>query len=67
MTPKYYGVFLVVLGIIYNLKPNIFRIGFWKKTDIAQNKLSEKNYTIYMRVLGVVFIVIGVIIFFVKK
>ena len=59
MRNNVYGIILIVFGIIYLIKPDIFKSGFWRKTDITQQIFSEKNYIISMRVLGVVFIVIG--------
>ena len=57
------GIALIVLGVVYLVNPNIFRRWFWKKTSIAQRILSPEHYTIYMRVLGLMFIIIGFILF----
>ena len=59
MKSQYYGVFLIILGIIYIIKPDIFRRGIWKKTAVTQQIFSPKNYCTYMRILGCIFIVIG--------
>jgi uncharacterized protein YjeT (DUF2065 family) len=64
MTPssaKFGGWFLVVVGIIYILKPDIFRRGIWKKTSIAQRKLSPEGYLRYMRWVGVITLALGVV------
>ena len=56
------GIILLVFGLIYLVRPGIFRIGFWKKTDIMQRMLSPENYIKYMRVLGLVFVLLGTIL-----
>jgi uncharacterized protein YjeT (DUF2065 family) len=61
------SVILVIFGVIYVIKPDIFRRGIWRKTAVTQQIFSEKNYLIYMRVLGVVAIVAGIIIWVYKK
>jgi hypothetical protein len=53
------GLFLMVIGVIYLVKPTIFRRGIWLKTSIAVRTLSEENYIRYMRILGAVIIVAG--------
>jgi len=53
------GVILLAIGIVYLAKPDIFNRWFWKRTDIAQRKLSPKRYVLYMRVLGMVLVVVG--------
>ena len=59
MNWKIYSVLLIILGIVYLIKPNIFRIGIWKQTSIAQRKLTPNQYNLYMRILGIVLIAIG--------
>jgi hypothetical protein len=61
------SILLIVFGIIYLIKPDIFRRGIWRKTAVTQQVFSEKNYLIYMRVLGAVFIAAGIIIWVLKK
>lgn len=56
---QYYGLFLVVLGLIYIIKPDIFRRGFWKKISILQRTLSPENYLRTMRLLGGLMILFG--------
>jgi hypothetical protein len=53
------GLFLIAVGVIYLVKPTIFRRGIWLKTSIAVRTLSEENYIRYMRILGAVIIVAG--------
>jgi len=60
---KVFGVILIISGIIYLIKPNIFRRWFWKKTSIAQRMLSPEHNIIYMRGLGVIFIIAGLVLF----
>ena len=53
------GIILVAVGVVYIIKPTIYQRWFWKKTDIMQQKLSLENYAKYMRISGVVLILIG--------
>lgn len=53
------GIILIVLGVLYLIKPDIYNRGIWKRTSVTQNNLSAKKYVIYMRVLGVILIVLG--------
>ena len=62
-----YSIILVILGIIYIIKPNIFRRWIWKKTDVAQQALTPAQYNLYMRILGVALIIIGAYLFFKEK
>ena len=40
----------------------IFRRGLWMKTSIAIRTLSETNYTRYMRGLGYVLVIAGIVL-----
>jgi uncharacterized protein YjeT (DUF2065 family) len=62
-----FGLILIVFGIIYIIKPTIYRRWFWKKTDVMQQKLSPENYNKYMRLLGVGFIAIGIVLLIIGK
>ena len=53
--------FLIVVGVIYILKPDIFRRGIWKQTSIAQLTLSPEGYLRYMRWVGVIIIALGLL------
>jgi hypothetical protein len=53
------GLALIVAGLLYIVKPDLFRRWFWTKTSIAQRALSPEGYLTYMRVLGAVFALIG--------
>jgi hypothetical protein len=66
MNLVFYGIALILFGMLYLWKPTIFRRGLWMKTSIAIRMLSEENYTRYMRGLGVVFIIAGVALILVK-
>ena len=55
------GILLIVIGAVYLVKPTLFRRGIWLKTSIAIRTLSEENYIRYMRVLGALLIVAGVV------
>jgi hypothetical protein len=56
------GVAMLISGIIYVVKPNIYQRWFWKQTDIMQRLLSPERYVVVMRYLGWLFIVVGVIL-----
>jgi hypothetical protein len=56
------GIVLIAIGVIYLVKPTLFRRGIWLKTSIAIRVLSEENYIRYMRILGVVLIVGGLVL-----
>jgi hypothetical protein len=62
MRPVVYGIVFIVIGAIYIWKPTIFRRGLWMKTSIAIRALSETNYTRYMRGLGFVLVIAGVVL-----
>jgi hypothetical protein len=62
MRPGVYGIIFIVIGAIYIWKPTIFRRGLWMKTSVAIRMLSETNYTRYMRGLGFVLVVAGVVL-----
>ena len=66
MKNDYLGVILIVGGIIYIVKPNIFRVGIWKKTSIPQQTFTPRNYNIFMRILGVIVIILGIYKIFIK-
>jgi hypothetical protein len=56
------GWLLIVTGVIYILKPDIFKRGIWKETDIAQRKLSPEGYLKYMRFAAAIYIATGVLL-----
>jgi hypothetical protein len=51
--------FLVGCGILYLVKPNVFRRSIWVKTSLMQRTLTPETYTLVMRILGVLMIVWG--------
>jgi uncharacterized protein YjeT (DUF2065 family) len=53
------GLILAIFGLVYVIKPDLYRRWFWKKTDILQQKLSPQKYIRFMRFLGVVFLLVG--------
>ncbi len=55
------GIVLIAIGAVYLAKPTLFRRGIWLKTSIAIRTLSEENYVKYMRILGIVFILLGLV------
>jgi hypothetical protein len=50
---------LIAVGVLYILKPDLFRRWFWNRTSIAQRALSPEGYLRYMRGVGVVQILLG--------
>jgi uncharacterized protein YjeT (DUF2065 family) len=61
MSRQLMGIIFIAAGIIYLIKPNLFRVGIWKKTAVTQQIFTPRQYEIYMRILGGVFIVLGLI------
>jgi hypothetical protein len=57
---RFIGVGLVLIGILYLIKPNILRRGIWKETSIFQRRLSPDAYVKYMRLQGVICILGGI-------
>jgi hypothetical protein len=55
------GVLIVAFGVAVQFKPNLFRIGYWKRTSILQRSLSPQSYEKFMRGLGWFCIVCGVL------
>ena len=56
------GIALVLIGLVYVVKPDIFRRWFWRETSALQRSLSPNNYLRFMRVFGVILIIIGVLL-----
>ena len=54
------GLALIALGVVYLLKPDLFRRGIWTRTSIAQRTMSPEGYLRYMRGMGVLWIVVGI-------
>jgi uncharacterized protein YjeT (DUF2065 family) len=61
------GNVLILFGIIYLIKPDLFQRWFWKKTAISQRLLTPEQNKIYMRILGAVFIVVGIALDVMRK
>jgi uncharacterized membrane protein HdeD (DUF308 family) len=56
------GIALIAVGVLYLVKPNIFQRWFWKRTAISQRLLTPEQNKIYMRVLGGLFVIIGIVL-----
>jgi uncharacterized protein YjeT (DUF2065 family) len=56
------GVVIIAIGLVYLAKPTLFRRGIWLKTSIAVRTLSENNYVRYMRIMGALIIVLGIVL-----
>ena len=57
------GGLLVVLGILYIAKPDIFQRGFWKSIDISRRLSSPEKHGEFAKRFGGILIVIGLILF----
>jgi uncharacterized protein YjeT (DUF2065 family) len=60
--PYVFSLILIIFGIIYLVKPDIFQRWFWKQTAISQQLMTPEQNKVYMRVLGGVFIVVGIVL-----
>lgn len=56
---KFVAVVLMVCGLLYIVKPDLWRGGSRLGTDIAKRNLSPARYMQYMRGLGFFFFVLG--------
>lgn len=57
------AVAMIAFGVLYLIKPDIYQRWFWKRTALSQRILTPDQNIIYMRVLGMVFIVIGILLY----
>ena len=57
-----FGIVLIAFGVIYQVKPNLFKRWFWKRTSIAQRLLSPEAYIKYMKGLGWLYIIGGIVL-----
>jgi hypothetical protein len=56
------GLVLIAFGFLYLRQPALYRRGIWMKTSLAIRLLSERNYILFMRGLGIAFIVLGIVL-----
>ena len=56
------GSALIGCGCVYLIKPDVFQRWFWKRTAISQRLLTPEQNKTYMRILGCVLIVAGVVL-----
>jgi len=54
------GWLMIAIGVLFLAKPNILRRGVWRDS-ITQRLLSPSGYVKYMRAVGAVYIVTGVL------
>jgi len=57
------GGLLVLWGILYIAKPDLFQRGFWKSIDISRRLSSPEKHSEFVKRLGGILIVIGLIVF----
>jgi hypothetical protein len=55
-------VWSFAIAIVYLVKPTLFRRGIWLKTSIAVRTLSEQNYVRYMRAMGALLVIVGLLL-----
>jgi predicted membrane protein len=56
------GLVFIAFGILYLAKPDIFSKGIWKKTSIAVKTKSPEEYKNYMKLVAIIFIIIGILL-----
>ena len=56
----FWGLLFIAAGITYLIKPDIFQRWIWRRTAISQRLLTPQQNKVYMRILGAVFIVVGI-------
>jgi hypothetical protein len=61
------ALILLIFGIVYLVKPDIYRRWLWRTTDIAQQKLNKENYIMYMRILGGAFVLGAIVLLAIGK
>ena len=59
------SILFIIIGAVYLIYPTIFSRWAWKKTSVPNESVTKK-YTLIMRLLGGVLIVIGIVLAFVK-
>jgi threonine/homoserine/homoserine lactone efflux protein len=62
-----WGIVLIACGVVYLIKPDIFQRWFWKRTSISQRLMTPEHNKVYMRVLGGVFILVGIVLLIISK
>ena len=62
MTPTVIGIILIIFGIIYIIKPDVFNSIIRRKIVFDPRRYSPKKYNIFLRALGVTLIVIGILL-----
>jgi hypothetical protein len=55
---------LILVGMLYLAKPDIFRRGFWKRTSASQQMMTPDDNVIYMRLLGFICLIAGIFLLF---
>ena len=60
---KRIGLVSIAFGALYLFKPGIFRRGIWMKTSLAMRYLSPEAYRKYVRVIGAVWVLLGIYLY----
>ena len=58
---KRIGLVSIAFGALYLFKPGIFRRGIWIKTSVRY--LSPEAYRKYVRVIGAVWVLLGIYLY----
>jgi hypothetical protein len=53
------GLILIAFGVLYLIKPNLFRTGIWQKTSVTAKTKTQEEYVNYMKIVAIVLIVAG--------
>ncbi len=62
MTLTIAGLILIGFGLLYVRRPAIYRRGLWMKTSLAVRYLSEAQYRAYIKGIGYVFMLVGIVL-----
>lgn len=54
------GLIFIAFGILYLMKPDLFRGGIFQKTSVAATTKTPEEYRRYMQVLAVILIALGI-------
>ncbi|MFO1414829.1 MAG: hypothetical protein U1F10_13155 [Burkholderiales bacterium] len=62
MTLTIAGLILIAFGLLYVRRPAVYRRGVWLKTSLAIRYLSEEQYRKYIKGIGYVFMLAGIVL-----
>jgi uncharacterized protein YjeT (DUF2065 family) len=53
---------LILVGILYLLKPDVFRSGLWKRPTASQSMMLPNQNLMFMRLLGSICLIAGIVL-----